>query len=131
MSNSIHTMRKKPELILEVGAAGGSISLWSINTKDGKRSFIVTTDESTLQEFMDEEDAKGISFKSKSARLDTFDDALVALGKYPWYRLHPLFVHNDFEKLVLSAVMKLGGEKEVSRWQLILLSIKKYKSKHV
>ncbi len=41
------------ELILKVGGAGGSISVWSVSAEDGTRSFVVKTDESTLKEFMD------------------------------------------------------------------------------
>lgn len=75
--------KNEPELILKVGAAGGSTSLWSINSKDGTRSFVVTTDESTLKELMTDEDAAGISFKSQTKLLPSFAKALVALGKYP------------------------------------------------
>ena len=106
----------KQELILKIGAAGGSLSIWSISAKDGTRSYLVKQDETTLKEFMTKEDASGISFKSKTGSLQTFADALVILGRYPWHLLYPLFVHQDFIKPVLKAVMNLGGEKEVNRW---------------
>jgi hypothetical protein len=104
--------KNKLELILEVGAAGGTISLWSINTKDSAPSFIITTDESTLREFMDDDDAKGISFKRKSALLHSFSDALVALEKYPWYNLKLLFVHQDYIDPILAAAKKLGAKQK-------------------
>lgn len=121
----------KLKLILKVGAAGGEISLWLVNAKDSNRSFIVTTDESTLKAFMDEEDVKGISFKSKTVPLHSFADALVALGKYPWHKLEPIFVHQDFRDPILTAVWKLGGKQEVNRWQSRLTFIDKKGETHV
>jgi len=105
------------ELILKVGAMGGSLSIWSVSAKDGTRSFLVKTDETTLKEFMDEEDANGLSFKSATGQLRSFTDALVVLGRYPWHLFSPLFVHSDFIDPVLTAVMNLGGEAEVIRWR--------------
>jgi hypothetical protein len=107
----------KQELILKLGAMGGSISVWSVNAKDGTRSFVVKTNESTLKEFMDEEDAEGIGFESETERLHSFADALIALGDYPWHELYPMFVHQDFVDPVLAAVKELGGEKVVTRWR--------------
>ena len=107
----------KQELVFKVGAAGGSLSIWSISAKDGTRSFVVKTDESTLKEFMDEDDANGIIFKSTTPLLNSFSDALIDLGQYPWHKLYPMFVHQDFMDNVLTAVMNLGGEKEVNRWR--------------
>ena len=105
------------ELVLKVGAMGGSISVWSVNTKDGTRSFVVKTDESTLKAFMDEEDANGLSFKSETGSLHSFADALIVLGRDPWHLFSPLFVHQDYIDPVLTAVMNLGGEKLANRWQ--------------
>jgi hypothetical protein len=109
--------REEQELALKVGAAGGSLSVWSVNTKDGTPSFVVKTDESTLKEFMDEEDTNGLSFKSKTGSLPSFTDALIALERYPWHLFSPLFVHQDFIDPVFTAVMNLGGEDEVKRWR--------------
>jgi len=105
------------ELVLKIGAAGGSLSVWSVNAKDGTRSFLVKQDETTLKELMTKEDASGISFKSKSGSLQSFTDALAVLGCYPWHLLYPLFVHQDFIDPVLAAVLNLGGEKESNRWR--------------
>jgi hypothetical protein len=104
-------------LILKIGAAGGSLSVWSVNAKDGTRSFLVKQDESTLKEFMTKEDAAGITFKSKTGPLRTFADALAVLGRYSWHLLYPVFVHQDFIDLVLKAVVNRGGEKEAIRWR--------------
>ncbi|MDM7986625.1 MAG: hypothetical protein QUS13_04775 [Smithella sp.] len=110
-------MKKKQELILEVGAAGGSLSVWSSTNKEGNRSFLVKRDESPLKALMEEKDAKGIKFTSTSGQLQSFADALIFLGQYPWHRLYPMFVHHDFIDPVLAAVMTLGGQKELDRWK--------------
>jgi len=73
-------MGKTAELLLEVGAAGGSISIWAVKDRDGNRSFIISRDESTLKEFMDEEDLKGISFKSKPNHLRPLTMLWLILG---------------------------------------------------
>lgn len=109
--------KNEQELILKVGAAGGSLSVWSVNAKDGTRSFVVKRNETVLKGFMDEEDANGLSFKSETVPLLSFADALVALGHYPWYHLSPRFVHQDFREPVLAAVMNLGEEEDVDRWR--------------
>jgi len=105
------------ELVLKIGAAGGSLSVWSVNAKDGTRSFLVRQDETTLRELMDEEDVSSLSFYSETRLLHPFANALIALGRYPWHLFFPLFVHQDFIDPVLKAVMNLGREKEVSRWR--------------
>lgn len=107
----------KQELVLKIGAAGGTLSVWSVNAKDGTRSFLVKQDETTLKEFMTKKDASGITFKNKTWLLQFFTDALTILAHYPWSCMSPVFVHQDFLDPVLTAVMNLGGEKEVNRWR--------------
>jgi len=113
----VRTMGKTAELLLEVGAAGASISIWAVKDKDGNRSFIISRDESTLKEFMDEEDLKGISFKSKTKPFETFDDALVDFGRYSWPVMKLLFVHQDFIDPVLSAAKKYRRKHKDFIWQ--------------
>jgi len=105
------------ELVLKIGAAGGSLSVWSVNAKDGTRSFLVKQDESTLMDFLNKEDASNFTYNCETAQLCSFDDALAVLGRYPWHRLYPLFVHQDFIDPVLKAVVNLGGEEEANRWR--------------
>lgn len=109
--------KKRRKLVFKIGAAGGSLSVWTVNAEDGTRSFLVKRNESTLKELMTKEDADGVSFKSKIGPLLTFDDALAVLGRYRWHRLYPMFVHQDFREAVLTAVTNLGGEELAIRWQ--------------
>ena len=105
------------ELVLKIGAAGGSLSIWSVIAKNGTRSFLVKQDETTLKDLMTKEEASGFTFKSKTGSLHSFTDALIALERYPWHLFSPLFVHQDFIDPVLKAVLNLGGEKESRRWR--------------
>jgi len=107
----------KQELVLEIGAAGGILSVWSVLANDGSRSFLVKRDESALMDFVDEEDASSFTYCSETGHLRSFTDALTVLGRYPWHRLYPLFVHQDFSDPVLKAVVRRGGEEEAERWQ--------------
>lgn len=109
--------KDRQELILKVGAAGGTLSVWAVMAKDGTQSFLVKQDESTLMDMLDKEDASAFSYYSETGQLRSFADALDALGKYPWYGLSPIFVHQDFIETVLTAVVSLGGEKEAHRWR--------------
>ena len=105
------------KLVLKIGAAGGSLSVWSMNDKDGARFFLVKQNETTLKDLITKEEASGITFKSEAGPLLTFADALNVLGRYSWHLLYPVFVHQDFIDPVLTAVFNLGGEKEVNRWR--------------
>jgi len=49
--------KNRLELILKVGMAGGSLSVWSLSNKEGRRSFLVKRNESTLKKLMDEKDS--------------------------------------------------------------------------
>lgn len=117
--------KKKQELILQIGGAGGSISVWSVSGTDGTISFAVGTDESTLKELMDEKDAEGLNFKSKIRLFHSFADALIDLEKYPWYKLSPMFVHQDFIDPILTAIMPLADERDIDRWKYKMESMGK------
>jgi len=121
--------KNKKELVLEIGAAGGSLSVWLVKAKDGTRSFLVGQDESILKDFLDKEDASGLIYNSKTGQLSSFTAALDVLDRYPWHRLNPRFVHQDFIKPVFTAIMSRGGEKEVNRWRSILERSKNKASK--
>jgi hypothetical protein len=112
--------RDDQELVLRVGAAGGSLSVWSVSAKDGTRSFLVKQKESTLMALTDKADAAGLKFKSETGLLSSFDDALNVLDRLPWHRLYPLFVHQDFIDPVLTAVAKRGSEDLAREWRFRL-----------
>jgi hypothetical protein len=75
----------KDEVVVEVGAEGGSISL--IGTRrDCGWAFSWATSES-----IDED-----SFFEESAEVGSWEGALRLLDKYPWQTFHPSTVHPEF-----------------------------------
>lgn len=110
----------KPVKILEIGGDGGRITLLGWKADQGEWRFICNTDEQTLQNLMTEDDAAGLKFQSSSEAVTGWDGALLALSRYPWQNLFPLFVHRDFVDLVWHEIERMG-EKCYSRseWEKI------------
>jgi hypothetical protein len=103
----------KDEVIVEVGAEGGSIGL--IGKRHGRGwTFSRLTDE------YDFDDEKPIFHKS--AEVDSWEAALRLLDKYPWQTLFPCKVHPEFRTRIWPAVEKrLAGDDEkllkLERWR--------------
>jgi len=108
------------ELILEVGAEGGSLAIWSLDTEGFPEQFVVKRNEAALGNLLSEEDAAGMSLNEESNTLRSFDEALRTLGHYPWHRFYPLHVHPRFVDAVLREVTRLGGTEQAERWKQAL-----------
>jgi hypothetical protein len=91
------------EIIVEVLAEGGTLTLVGIKAANGWR-FRLVRDESTLADLLSEEDRQGIEFRSESEWVDSWEAALDLLDNYPWHRLHALQVHPDFSREIWAAV---------------------------
>lgn len=85
------------EVILEIGAEGGSLTLYGVRTPSG---WLFSRDviDQTLQ-MLDEE-----SIEHSSETVDSWSAALELLSEYPWVNLFPLQVHPEFRGLVIDAV---------------------------
>ena len=81
------------EKIVEVGAEGGSITLFGVRTAHGWR-FTRSVDESI----------DDLSSRNRSEAVDSWDAALNLLDKYPWHKLDPLEIHPEFRRQVWTAV---------------------------
>jgi hypothetical protein len=46
----------------------------------------------------------------------TFEDALLRLDQYPWYRLVPMKVSAELADLVLLEIEKRGGKTAADEW---------------
>lgn len=110
------------EVVVEVCAEGGSITLFRENAEDGWR-FWVETDETATCEMLSEEDQEGVSPGSRSQLVSSFDNALAQLDRYPWSRLSPVLVHQEYRGAVLTAVRtRIGSSKDdksrdaLARW---------------
>lgn len=87
------------EVIVEVGAEGGSITLYGVRTDTGWRYQRNVVDQTLFM--LDEEEIRHDSLFCSS-----WDEALSLLDKYPWHQLYPLQVHSEFQAAVLRAVQE-------------------------
>jgi len=107
------------EIILEVGAEGGSLTVLGKRTIDGSSRFGVERNELMLFDPDDDPDNRE-AYYQQNENLHSLPDALKLLDKYPWFSLYPVDVHPEFFTTILSEVRKRGGEEEETRWREIL-----------
>lgn len=102
------------EIILQVGAEGGSVTLYGVRTENGWR-FLCNVVDQTPRMLDEEEIRRDSQFTS------SWDQALALLDRYPWHRLFPIRVHPDFRQAVWSVVrtryVGKGSEHELERWR--------------
>jgi hypothetical protein len=96
------------EVIIELGAEGGSITLSGFWTERGWSFWREVTD------CIDEE-----WIQHKSAVVDSWKAALKLLDQYPWCRLFPVRIHPEFKQKIWVAVQKrLHGTTGISKREL-------------
>jgi hypothetical protein len=84
-----------PEVIVEVGSAGGSIALLGVRRGD----------ESALADDLDEDDFDLLDrLVSQSEWVRGWEAGLALLDAYPWAQLSPIAVHGEFRELVMAAI---------------------------
>jgi hypothetical protein len=105
------------EVVLEVGAEGGSVKLVRERKADGNWQFQIKTDETTLRDVLSEGDQNGIEFSSQTGYVHSFEEALRLLDKYRWFKLYPLEIHPEFLDAVLVQVKMRGGDAAEARWR--------------
>jgi hypothetical protein len=87
------------EVIVEIGAEGGSITLFGVRSPQG---WLYTRSVGDwTPELIDEE-----RIQHDSNVVDSWEAALGLLDQYPWHRLSPLHVHPEFRRQILAAVQK-------------------------
>jgi hypothetical protein len=90
------------EVILEIGAEGGSITLYGVRTQHGwcfSRKVIDWT-----PELIDEEPINEEPFQRKATIVNSWEAALDLLDQYPWCKLYPISIHPDFRQKVWVAL---------------------------
>jgi len=115
-----NTADDKPETVLEVGAEGGSLRIGRMAVPRGGWQFMALENEEALADLLNEEDRRGLKFSDPSAATESFATALAWLGRYPWERLYPLKLHQDYVNNVLTEVARRGGPHAVKKWQSTL-----------
>ena len=107
-----------PEVVLAVGAEGGSESIVRERSADGEWRFRRNINQLALCQMFPEE-TEGIPPFLSSPAGATFADAMAGLPG-GWERLHPITLHPEFSAVVLREVERLGGGGQVERWRMIL-----------
>lgn len=105
------------QIVLEVGAEGGSLKLIR-RVRDGRSTFGLTINESVFQDLLPDEDLP--AGRAAGPVGGTLEEALEAMGRYPWFKLYPLFVHPDVDEVVRAAVRSRNGDEALRRWDEIL-----------
>jgi hypothetical protein len=105
------------ETILELGADGGSLSLFGNKSAEGQWRFWTMTDETTMRDLLDEEDLRGLgSLVSKRGPVSSLPEAFALLDRYQWYRLVPLQIHPEFRSAIQSEVQRRCTPEELAIW---------------
>lgn len=104
------------EVVLRVGASGGSLALLGQRQAEGSWLFVRERDESFHEDLLGPDERQGVNFRGLSGVVSEFDDALELLNQYPWHKLFPIHVHPEFRRNVFEAVEKrfnlLGGRND-------------------
>jgi hypothetical protein len=109
----------REEVILEVGADGGSFTLFRVVDTAGVRRFRFGRDEMATYDMLSEEDRASIGKEQfvESNYCDSLEDALKLLDRYRWFGLYPIEVHPEFRDAILLEVKARGGADEEKRWR--------------
>ena len=104
------------EVILEVGAEGGCLTICGMRLPQGWQFSCQLIDDSAafLGEPREQHDSETV---------DSWAKALALLNSYPWQKLYPLQVHPEFREQVLGEVMasSSNGENQyrLSEWKAL------------
>jgi hypothetical protein len=107
------------EIILQVGAEGGSHSVYGTRTADGWRFHTRLVDQTPL--LLDEE-----PIEVESPRVAELQVALAQLARGKWRRFIPLKVHPEFRTAIWEAVNQRAEELSLresllEEWRLLCL----------
>jgi len=110
----------QPETVLEVGAEGGSLAILRQRNASGDWEYWCLRDETTILDVLPKNELGKDGLVETSAHVGKFEDALLRLDKYPWFRLYPVKVSAEFADLVLREVERQGGKETAVEWALRL-----------
>ncbi len=109
------------EIVLQVGAEGGSLTIVRYPVSGEKWQFAFIRDESTLADFLGEEDKDLIDALSETHdSIATFEEAIALMNAYPWPELYPLVVHPEFVNQVMEIIERSGNLRARDEWKKIL-----------
>ena len=106
------------EIVLQVGAEGGSLTIVRYHVSGEKWQFAFIRDESTLADFLGEEDQEDLLEALDS--IATFEGAIALMNKYPWLDLYPLVVNPEYANEVMEIIERSGNPRAKDMWKDIL-----------
>jgi hypothetical protein len=104
MTNKIAGKIDSEEVVLKIGTEGGTLSIQRFRAPGGIWKFIFITDESTMSDFLEEDDQ--IDLVKKYPPVDTFKEAIQLMNNYPWHEMHVVTIHQDYIEAVQSEKQK-------------------------
>jgi hypothetical protein len=113
-------MMPPEEVVLRVGAEGGSLTVYRVPYTGGGWFWEVETNEVALHDLVSDDDDLDSCGAVRRTLAESFEEAIERLDKYPWVRLYPLQIHKDYHDAILRAVLERGGEREERRWRSML-----------
>lgn len=110
-----------PQIVLEIGAEGGSITVLTRVGDGGVAEYSVRLRDQSLTLLQGDEIDNEI--RRDTAWTHSWDQAIVALGRWPWPMLVPLKIHPYYAERMLVAVKNYRGrdgrpatERGMERW---------------
>lgn len=91
-------------VMLEVGAEGGSVTLIGREGADGAWRYARITNDQTWALFGDEDVPITAPDLTSLVWVEGWEAGLSLMDRYPWVRLHPVYVHPEFVERVRAAV---------------------------
>ena len=89
------------EVILRAGAAGGTVTLYGVRTRQG---WLFSRNMISVGTAHAKDPACTPSLEPSPDVVDTWPEALALIEQHQWHRLYPLHVHPDFRRQVYEAV---------------------------
>lgn len=110
---------KNPVKILHIAAEGGAITLYGWKDTSGEWQFSRETNESALYC----KDTADLQLHHFSGVAPGWHGALELLSRYPWYCLHPVYVHPEFIEQTMKALHNVSEENQqhidYEAWQAV------------
>jgi hypothetical protein len=79
--------------------------------------FFPERNEAAICDLMSEEDRERITAVCQTHCMHSFEEALLLLGEYPWFKLDPMEIHPELYNKISAEVKRLGGARAVNRWE--------------
>jgi len=105
-TTSINKPEVKPEKVFDIGAEGGSLTIFRQSDGSVDKYFMYHNEFDPLAD----DDENLVNIKKE---YETFNQAFQYIERYPWYRLHIIYVHPDFRGFIIERLNEMLIEKSI------------------